>query len=97
VRGETPQIHAELITNLIDYGLDPQSSIVLPRFIWDLSNDEVLVEDGFNVDGLNEIKFRRVRYPSRLGVSAILSVNEGIKIRATDIRGDGLGIGIGFP
>ncbi|MEM4752242.1 MAG: gamma-glutamyltransferase family protein [Sulfolobales archaeon] len=93
-----PQIHAQLITNLIDYGLDPQTSVELPRFLWDLSTNELVVEEGFGIPGDCENRVRAVKYPSRLGVAAILEVRKNakgnIKLGASDIRGDGIGLGL---
>ncbi len=96
-----PQIHVELITDLIDYRLHPQEAVELPRFIWDPSTNDLIVEEGFNIPegGINKVKM--VEYPSRLGVASILEFKEGaegnIKVGATDIRGDGYALSIGFP
>ncbi|MEM4519200.1 MAG: gamma-glutamyltransferase family protein [Sulfolobales archaeon] len=96
-----PQIHAELITHLIDYGLDPQTSIELPRFLWDPSTNELIIEEGFKLPNIDVVNVKTVKYPSRLGVAAVLevrrSVEGNIKLGASDIRGDGLGLSIGFP
>lgn len=93
-----PQIHAELITNLIDYGLDPQTSVELPRFLWDPTTDELIIEEGFKSPNVDATNVKYVKYPSRLGVAAILEVMGGnIKLGASDIRGDGIGLSIGFP
>lgn len=56
-----PQQHALLITNLIDYGLDLQSAVEFPRFLWRVGV-EILVEEGFRgLDGLEEMA---TEYPS---------------------------------
>jgi len=92
-----PQIHVELITSLIDYGLDVQRAVELPRFLWDLSTDELIVEGGVDVVGVNEVKIRKVNYPSRLGVAAIVEFLGNVKIGASDVRGDGLALSIEYP
>jgi gamma-glutamyltranspeptidase/glutathione hydrolase len=92
-----PQIHVELITGLVDYGLDVQKAVELPRFLWDLSTDELIVEEGVDTVGVGGVKVRRVNYPSRLGVAAVVEFLGSIKVGASDIRGDGLALSIEYP
>ncbi|MEL9998404.1 MAG: gamma-glutamyltransferase, partial [Sulfolobales archaeon] len=92
-----PQIHVELITSLVDYGLDVQKAVELPRFLWDLSTDELIVEEGVDTVGVGGVKVRRVNYPSRLGVAAVVEFLGSIKVGASDIRGDGLALSIEYP
>jgi len=42
-----------LLTNFIDYGLDLQSSVELPRFLWN-GDAEIIMEEGLH--GLNGLK-----------------------------------------
>ncbi len=93
-----PQIHVELITNLIDYGLDLQGAVELPRFLWDPSTNELVVEEGFEIPE-NHTHVKTVKYPSRLGVAAVLEIRSNvrgrnIKLGASDIRGDGLALSL---
>jgi hypothetical protein len=43
------------------------------------------------------VKVRRVNYPSRLGVAAVVEFLGSIKVGASDIRGDGLALSIEYP
>jgi len=91
-----PQIHVELLTNLIDYGMDPQSSVELQRFIWDLGSG-LVAEEGVDAGEIPGLNVRYVSYPSRLGVASILEIRDGVRVGASDIRGDGLGLGVEYP
>ena len=88
-----PLLHAQLITNIIDYGLSVQEAIEYPRFIWHLWSKHVDYEEGLNVEGIEGYVFSRKPYPSRMGVAAAVEIRGKVKAGYTDIRGDGMAIG----
>jgi gamma-glutamyltranspeptidase/glutathione hydrolase len=90
-----PQQHALLITNLVDYGLDLQSAVELPRFLWGGGVD-ILVEEGFRGLGdLEKIGHRvSVRgYPGGTGVAHCGLKRGRLTVLSADVRGDGLPVG----
>ena len=89
-----PLLHAEVLTNMVDYFMRPQEAIEHPRFVWHLWSDLVDVEEGYVFEGIEGYIFRRVRYPSRLGVAAAAGIREKLRAGYTDVRGDGLPIGL---
>ncbi|MGC9227126.1 gamma-glutamyltransferase family protein [Caldivirga sp.] len=87
-----PQQHALMLTNIIDYGMSPVEAVNAPRFLW--SNSELLIEDGYDTTGLNT-KYITLSYPGATGVASILALlNGGFKLLYSDIRGDGLALGL---
>ena len=89
-----PLLHAQLVTNILDYGLNIQEAIEHPRFIWHLWSKKVVYEEGLNVEGISNYEFTKRPYPSRLGVAAAVEVKGKVKAGYTDIRGDGIAIGL---
>ena len=89
-----PLLHAQILTNIIDYGLGIQEAIEYPRFIWYLWTNNVDYEEGLDVSGLEGYVLKKKAYPSRLGVASIVEVREGVRAGYTDIRGDGIPIGL---
>ena len=90
-----PQQHVLLLTNFIDYGLDLQSSVELPRFLWN-GAAEIIMEEGLHgLDGLKRIGHQPIvqGYPGGTGV-AHCGVKKGkVTVLSADIRGDGLSSG----
>jgi len=89
-----PLLHAEILTNMVDYFMRPQEAIEHPRFVWHLWSDLVDVEEGYIFEGIEGYIFRKVRYPSRLGVAAAAGIRGKLRAGFTDMRGDGLPIGL---
>jgi len=83
-----PQQHLLMITNLLDYSMNPVDAIDAPRFLWDGSS--LIVEEGFNTEGIDA---KIVKYPSRMGVAGILSIRDGWMMLYADPRGEGLALG----
>lgn len=84
-----PQLHALLISNILDYNMPIWDAIEAPRFLWEGNN--TLVEEGIEIpEGLST---RRQKYPSSMGVSQGVMKKDNICIGACDVRGDGLPIG----
>ena len=91
-----PLLQAQIITNIIDYGMNTQEAIEFPRFIWEIDKDVIRLEEGLEINNLSNYGFRSIiqQYPSRLGVAAAVEIKpNGIKCGYTDIRGDGIAIG----
>ncbi|ABW02098.1 gamma-glutamyltransferase family protein [Caldivirga maquilingensis] len=87
-----PQQHALMITNIIDYGMNPVDAVNAPRFLW--NSDELIIEDDYETSGVNE-KFRLIKYPGSTGVASVLAMlDNGFKLLYSDIRGDGLALGL---
>lgn len=83
-----PQLHLQLITNLIDYNMYPQDAIEHPRFIWDPEAKWIRCEEQYPVDKELGIKFDKLKYGERLGVGAIVKVRDEVLSVYPDIRGE---------
>ena len=91
-----PAGHVRILSNLIDYGLDIQTAIDLPRSFSDSSG--LLLEHGYNrkiADQLQTLGHNVLRPDTPLGgAQAIFIDNElGVLIGGSDPRKDGLAIG----
>ncbi len=51
-----PQGHLQLISNMVDHGMDPQQAINALRFM--VGNDQVLLEEGISPDVARELRLR---------------------------------------
>ncbi len=90
-----PQLHAEILTNIVDYGMDPQEAIEHPRFVWHPGGREVDLEEGYEIPLIKNYRFSLKPYPSRIGVAAIAEIRgNGLRGAYCDIRGDGLPSGL---
>lgn len=81
-----PQLHLQLITNLLDYNMYPQEAIEYPRFIWEPESGEVRFESGFV--GVSRQGWVSLPLGSRLGVGAILLRKDELVGVYPDIRGE---------
>ncbi len=88
-----PLLHIQLLTNIVDYDMHPQEALEYPRFIWHLWTNRIEYEEGLKIR-LPGYSLVERPYPSRLGVAAIVEVKGKVKAGYTDIRGDGLPIGL---
>lgn len=85
-----PQIHALLITNMLDYNMELWEAIEAKRFIWD--GEKIILESGIETPDGYEIKIEK--YPGRMGVSQGIIKKGKSFFGVCDIRGDGLPIGL---
>lgn len=87
-----PQQHTLMLTNIIDYGMNPVEAVNAPRFLW--GNNELILEEGYETSGLR-VNHRLIRYPGRTGVANVLALlNHGLKVLYSDVRGDGVALGL---
>jgi gamma-glutamyltranspeptidase/glutathione hydrolase len=49
-----PQGHLQVITNMIDFGLDPQQALDAPRWQW-IEGKKITVEPEFSAEIMNEL------------------------------------------
>ncbi|MBS7612018.1 gamma-glutamyltransferase [Candidatus Bathyarchaeota archaeon] len=89
-----PLFHSQVTTNIVDYELHPQEAIEHPRFQWNPNTALVECEEGYIGNAIAGYKLKKLGYPTRMGVAAIVEVKGGLKAGYTDIRGDGLPIGV---
>jgi gamma-glutamyltranspeptidase len=101
-----PQIHVQLITRMLDYGMDPRSAIDSPRWIMPFSiyerptsvflepgveNKIHLAEEILKARGLSMVRFDS--FSSLAGHAQAIKFGQGILSGAADPRGDGAAIG----
>jgi gamma-glutamyltranspeptidase / glutathione hydrolase len=92
-----PQGHMQVMVNMLDDGLDPQSALDLPRFC--ISGDKVYVEEGLPLDGLRgkghqlEVLHGYERAAIFGRGQIILRQPDGSLCAGSDPRGDGCAMG----
>jgi gamma-glutamyltranspeptidase/glutathione hydrolase len=82
-----PQLHALLVSNVVDYSMDVEAALSYPRFVW--NGEETLAERGYKVIDSQSTGVRLVDYPPRQGVAQGIQVTSEGKKAACDLRGDG--------
>jgi gamma-glutamyltranspeptidase/glutathione hydrolase len=94
-----PQGHLQVLVNLLDYGMDVQTAIDMPRFFWDAGR-RVVMEEGFpdsTYDGLAACGHEVVRQPGfrGFGGAQVIAVDRaaGVLIGGSEPRQDGCAIG----
>ena len=56
---QQPQGHLQVISNMVDFGMDPQRALDAPRFSIDVhGTDEVRVEEDLDLETIYELKRR---------------------------------------
>jgi gamma-glutamyltranspeptidase/glutathione hydrolase len=88
--------HAQVITNMVDYGMDVQAAIDGPRAFF--VGDSAVVERGLpeaTVDGLRARRHDVVRAPSPWGGAQAIGIDwqRGVLIGGSDPRKDGCALG----
>ena len=89
-----PQGHLQVVTSMVDYGLDPQSALDAPR--WRVMPDEVVLEPvvgGEVADGLRGRGHRVAIAPNRLDFGRgqiIRRLDSGVYAGGTEPRTDGV-------
>jgi gamma-glutamyltranspeptidase/glutathione hydrolase len=91
-----PMGHAQVITNMVDYGMDVQAAIDAPRAFF--LGDSAVVERGLpeaTVDGLRARRHDVVRAPSPWGGAQAIVIDwqRGVLIGGSDPRKDGCALG----
>ncbi len=88
--------HARFVTNLVDYGMDPQEALDAPRCF--AEGADLRVEDGYGTDvkqALADLGHKVVAPPTAIGGGqAILIGADGVLTGASDPRKDGLALGL---
>ena len=93
-----PQGHLQMVVNLIDYGMNPQSALDAPRWQW-ISGSQVLLEQSVNssiVMGLSD-RAHQVQLsasPSGFGRGQMILKQGEVLIAASEPRADGLAIAL---
>ena len=93
-----PQGHVQLVANLIDYGLDPQSAIDLPRFWWE-EGRRVIIEAGVPDETCATLtswghEIVRREHRGMGGGQIIARLQNGVLVAGSEPRQDGCAVSI---
>jgi gamma-glutamyltranspeptidase/glutathione hydrolase len=91
-----PMGHAQVVVNMVDYGMDPQAAIDMPRAFFE--GDATEVENGIpaaTVQGLRGRGHTVVPRPTPLGGCQAIAIDwqRGVLIGGSDARKDGCALG----
>ncbi|MDJ0650361.1 MAG: gamma-glutamyltransferase family protein [Xenococcaceae cyanobacterium MO_188.B19] len=90
-----PQGHLQVVVNMVDYGMNPQSALDAPRWRY-LEKDLVLLESGVSPDIVLDLVERghniRLAHPRMFGKGQIILRQDGVLIAASEPRADGLAL-----
>lgn len=98
---QQPQGHLQVISNLIDFGMNPQEALDSERFSVSIENDTVFAEDSFNPDVIAALKLKGHSISINSGFDRglfgggqiIVRDNEqGVLFGGSDPRKDGLSV-----
>ena len=97
---QQPQGHLQVISNMIDFGMNPQEALDYARFNVSIEDDTVNVEDSFNPDVIASLKLKghsiAINNEFNRGLfgggQIIVRDSEGMLIGGTDPRKDGLSV-----
>lgn len=90
--------HGHLLSNVIDFGMDPQEAIDGPRVFADPQSGKLHIEDGISETtcaGLMELGHDLMRPDTAIGGAQAIALDhaKGLLIGASDPRKDGIAIG----
>ena len=91
-----PMGHVQIVTNMLDYGMDVQEAIDCPRFFFE--GEETVVEVGTpqaTIDGLKSRGHKVVMAPSPWGGAQTIQIewDRGVLIGGSEPRKDGCALG----
>jgi gamma-glutamyltranspeptidase/glutathione hydrolase len=91
-----PMGHVYMMSNMYDYGMDPQEAIDTPRVFFE--GDAVVVEEGVPAEVVEGLKARGHRilvreFPWGGGQAIVFDRDNGTLIGASDARKDGMALG----
>ena len=98
---QQPQGHLQVISNLIDFGMNPQEALDFERFSVSIENDTVFVEDSFNPDVIAALKLKGHSVSVNSGFDGglfgggqiiVRDNEEGILFGGSDPRKDGISV-----
>ena len=98
---QQPQGHLQVISNLIDFGMNPQEALDSERFCVSIENDTVFVEDSFNPDVIAALKLKGHSVSVNSGFDRglfgggqiiVRDNEEGILFGGSDPRKDGISV-----
>lgn len=86
--------HAHLISNIVDYGMDPQMAIDFPRMFFDLDTHTLRAEKlipASTLDGLTGLGHKVLRAEEAIGGSQAILIDraKGLLVAGSDPRKDG--------
>lgn len=91
-----PQGHVQVVTNLVDYGMNPQSALDAPRWRW-METNRVLLEQSVPSHVVNGLSDRAHQIqvsaePSMFGRGQMILRQGDVLIAASEPRADGLAL-----
>ena len=97
---QQPQGHLQVVSNMIDYGMNPQEALDSARFRIDIKDEITFVEDSFDKDVISGLKSKGHSVSLISGVNRgffgggqiINRSGEGVLIGGSDPRKDGLSV-----
>ena len=87
-----PLQHAIFVTNAVDYEMPLEQVVGHPRFLWG-GGKSLLVEDGYEREGLLGFDIQWLPMPGRTGVCQAVEVSDRSRKAVCDARGDGIPAG----
>tara|TARA_B100000929_G_scaffold267_1_gene275 strand:- start:162 stop:518 length:357 start_codon:yes stop_codon:yes gene_type:complete len=98
---QQPQGHLQVISNLIDFGMNPQEALDYGRFSVSIENDTVFVEDSINSNIIEALKLKGHSISVNSGFDGglfgggqiiVRDNEEGILFGGSDPRKDGMSV-----
>ena len=98
---QQPQGHLQVISNLIDFGMNPQEALDSERFSVSIENDTLFVENSFNSDVVTALKLKGHSVSINSGFDRglfgggqiiVRDNDEGVLFGGSDPRKDGLSV-----